>query len=299
LRAAPKHYVEYVLLRLISAPLVLLPYRLSLVLACLLAAVAHYVFRFRVAEAQARMREVFGDTKSPRERRRIAWIAWRNFVFSCVEMLRRRSMSVEWTRRVSNAEDAVKVFDPVISTGRGLLIATPHMGSWELAGRVFQLNDMGMFQMAARQKNPLVDAYWHELRSMGDDDDTVYRGAGALRRVIKYLKAGRCLAILPDLRSRTPALKVPFLGGTANVGEGVGAFARHADVPVFPMIFTRIGWTQHHFKTYPPIWPDPDLDKKADMKRITQEVLVIIDAAIQEQPEQWFWYNKRWILDPL
>ena len=31
---------------------------------------------------------------------------------------------------------------------------------------------------------------------------------------------------------------------------------------------------------------------------MTQEVFTIMEQAIREMPEQWFWYNKSWILDP-
>jgi len=32
---------------------------------------------------------------------------------------------------------------------------------------------------------------------------------------------------------------------------------------------------------------------------MTQAIFDIIEAAIRTDPSQWFWYNKRWILDPL
>ena len=32
---------------------------------------------------------------------------------------------------------------------------------------------------------------------------------------------------------------------------------------------------------------------------LTQQVIDIYDRAIRQEPEQYFWYNKRWVLDPL
>jgi lauroyl/myristoyl acyltransferase len=32
---------------------------------------------------------------------------------------------------------------------------------------------------------------------------------------------------------------------------------------------------------------------------MTQQVLTIVEEAIRADPGQWFWYNKRWILDPV
>ena len=92
---------------------------------------------------------------------------------------------------------------------------------------------------------------------------------------------------------------MPFLGAEANLGEGMALFARHTGVPVFPCLVTRHGWTSHRIRICEPVYPDKSLDKKKDVRRITAHVMKIIEAAIRDDPAQWFWYNKRWVLDPL
>jgi len=68
---------------------------------------------------------------------------------------------------------------------------------------------------------------------------------------------------------------------------------------VFPIISTRIGWGQHRYHVYDPIFPDPKAEKKADAMRITQSFFNILNECVQNEPEQWFWFNRRWIFDPL
>jgi len=98
---------------------------------------------------------------------------------------------------------------------------------------------------------------------------------------------------------RRKDVSVPFLGGFANVGRGMASFAIAAQVPIVPAIFMRKGWTKHEFVHFDPLYPDPMLDKEADIQRITKSVLKTLDEAIRQNPEQWFWYNGRWILDPV
>jgi KDO2-lipid IV(A) lauroyltransferase len=98
---------------------------------------------------------------------------------------------------------------------------------------------------------------------------------------------------------RTEAVKVQFLGKEANIGAGMALFARHAGVPIYPVIVTRIGWARHAARIYPPVHADPALDKQSDVRRMTQQVMDIITAAIHADPGQWFWYNKRWVLEPV
>jgi len=76
-------------------------------------------------------------------------------------------------------------------------------------------------------------------------------------------------------------------------------FAVSANVPILPAIFTRKGWGRHEFIHYDPIFPDPASDRDADARRLTEAVMAIVDKAIRDNPEQWFWYNKRWVLTPL
>jgi KDO2-lipid IV(A) lauroyltransferase len=76
-------------------------------------------------------------------------------------------------------------------------------------------------------------------------------------------------------------------------------FARHAGVPIFPVVVTRVGWTRHVGRIFAPVESDPAADKQADVQRMSQAVMDIISEAIMTEPGQWFWYNKRWVLEPV
>ena len=55
-----KHWAEYILLRILAALIQYMPLRMALAIAWLLAALIHFVFRFRVKTARSRIRDVFG-----------------------------------------------------------------------------------------------------------------------------------------------------------------------------------------------------------------------------------------------
>lgn len=294
----PKHVVEYVLMRMLLWPLVLLPYPLALGLGCGLAWLAHYVFRFRVREGRARLREVFGERFTNREIRRIAWLSWRNFVFSCVEMARAPRLTTEWLRaHVIHDESINRVLEQK-DKGKGGVIAAFHMGSWELFKDVCAMYGIRMFTVSANQKNPLTNKFILRLRA-ANGFEVLLRDRFVLKGMITRLRDGRFLAMLPDLRQRTEGVAVQFLGGTANVPGGMGLLARQTGVPIYPSFLWREGWTRHGYRVADVIWSDPSLDKHADSLRMTQRVFDLFDAFIREHPEQWFWFNKRWILDPL
>jgi len=293
-----KHILEYALLRVLTALLRILPYRAALFIGWLNAWFAFHVVRFRVDEAKRRIRTVLGENVSDKDTTRIAWQSWKNIIFSSVEMMRMDLMTRKWIESVLDAEELFATLKNQTDTGHGAISAVAHMGSWELAGVYGHLIGIPVFTFVAQQNNPLVNAYLNRLRQR-PGIEVISRGTHAVRDILRHLKNGYLLAILPDVRMRQGGMMVPFLGGEANVGEGMAMFARHCNVPIFPSIITRQGWTHHKGKVGPTIWPDSSLDKEADILRMTREVLCFIDEEVRRDPGQWFWFNKRWILDPV
>ena len=184
-------------------------------------------------------------------------------------------------------------------TGRGGIIATMHSGSWEMAAALFgKAYHFPLFSIAAPQKNKLVDDFLNRSR-VGIGFEIVIRNASVLKEILRKIRKGKMLAILQDERGKTDAMSIKFLGKTANIAGGMGFIARQTNVPVFPTIMTRVGCGLQHYRFFEPIYPDPKAEKKDDALRITQSFFDILTECISAEPAQWFWFNKRWIFDPL
>jgi len=295
----PKHIAEYALLRIVVFFTSLLPYRGSLAIGWLIAFIAFHILRLRRDEAIRRMRSVFGDKYTDREYRHIAWISARNTAFNAIEFIANHKMTKEDFNRIFDYGDDVRNLQAQVASGQGAILAGPHMGSWEMIGRALAANGIPVISIAAHQRNPLVNRFFDEARGKTGLKPLIRGEAGILKKIIKRLRNGELLAILTDLRSRTPALKVPFLGGEANIGTGAATFARMTKLPIYPFIVKRHGWSRHSTRLLPTIHPDMNLDKEADIERMMRILMSGIEKAIREEPEQWFWYNSRWILDPV
>lgn len=296
----PKHIAEYLLLRAVCGLIALLPYRLALALAWAGARLAFSGFRWRRRQALARIRQVLGDTISAREVRAIAWRSLRNMAFNLAEMVymggarpRRLPVEIDMQAALVRFRDHTRA-----NPGRGGIFACPHTGNWELAGVAAPACQIDMFTITGLQKNPLVNAYLQKLRH-SPGVELLERGTpNLLRKVLANLRNGRFLAIMPDLRSRQRGVPVRFFGGEVNLYPGMAQFARQANIPVFLAVMKRHGWTRHVMELHGPFEPDPALPKDEDILRLSQTVMELLDAEIRRDPGQWFWYNKRWILDP-
>jgi len=294
----PRYVIEYWLLRFFQVFLTVLPYRGALVVGWCAAVFTHYVMRYRVTESLRRIEEVFPGTYSVREKRSISWQSWKNFAFMVVDLFQLPKIDSRWIEgHVVDGEAFRETILRHAETGRGAVLAAGHMGAAEVASVVLQRFDVPIFLIIGKQKNPLVDEVLCEMRR-ATGIPTVQRGSSLLRQVVGRLKKGGVLAFLADLRVSPTGTKVGFLGSEASVAPGMARFAKQTGVPVIPVITRRVGWTRHSFVLTDPIFPLDDLSKDEDCRRMTQEAFDVLDRAIRETPEQWFWFNKRWVLDP-
>lgn len=294
-----KHLAEYALLRLMALPLRRLPYPCAQAWALIHAAPAALFMRKRILTARQRLRDVFGAGLTEDEVRSAAQKSWENLVLGAVDFIRAPDLSTDAVRAMFDGlPEAVEPLKEHLASGRGAILATPHIGCWELCCYAVSKEGPPVFAIAATQRNKRVEQYIDRHRASAGVN-VISRGSGEMKEVIRRLRSGGVLAILPDVRMRTPGVEVQFLGGRANVGKGMALFARQLEIPVFLFVSTRIDRRRHRIRLLDTIQPCPEIDKESDILRITTEVMSQIDSAIRADPGQWFWYNSRWILDPL
>ncbi|HMP76377.1 MAG TPA: lysophospholipid acyltransferase family protein [Kiritimatiellia bacterium] len=291
-----RYRAEYALLVSISALLNALPLRLALLLAAGCSALVYRLSPGRPRAARKRIAEVFPD-KTPGEVDIIARRALRNLFFSVVETLRFPRLDRAWMERHIDVGNFPEQVEAHLKPGQGAMLVIPHMGNWEMAGLYAGMRGIPMFFLVGRQRNPLAERFLNRARS-ATGIDVLTRDENSARVILRHLKAGKVFGILPDVRMKMPGVAVNFLGHPADLPGGIGLFARRLGVPVFIGHVRRIGWTRHAWQFLPPIWSDPEADPEADAKRITQLAADHFTEAVRRHPDQYFWYNKRWVLEP-
>lgn len=298
MKARPKHVAEYILLRGVVGGLNLLPYRVALAGMWCVAGLLHRVFRFRRAEALRRIHEVLGEELSGKEAGRIAWLSWRNLCFNIVDMARSHRFDRTWVEKHVDVREVDVPLEWMRSHEGGLIFSTLHMGNWDLAGIVIRILGMPAFFIARRQRNPLTNEYLNRMRQSHGEEIISSDQSNIIRAVARRLKQGEVLAILPDVRLNAEALKVRYLGKTANLAPGVAAMASLARCPVFPGMMLRRGWDRFEMVRKDTVYPNPEADREQDIRRMMQELMDICTEWVHEYPEQYFWYNRRWVLEP-
>ena len=289
--------VEYFTLRFACALVNAIPYPLAMSLARGLGWTGFHVLRFKRRRTLERIRKVLPDIPA-REAKRIATRSLQNIFQTGVEMMRAPRLDRDWmNRHVLDGQLYKDKLQSYVDEGKGVVIMVPHSGNWYMAAWSMAKYGLPLFAIAARQRNPKLNAWMN--RQYGDIEVLDRDCRGTLSQIRDKLASGRAFAILPDLRVRDRDVEADFFGGKANVSRSGAAFAVKCGCPIVVACMTRRNG-KHVFSHIATLRPDPDApDKKEEARRLTRETLKLLSDEILKSPGDWYWYNKRWILEPV
>lgn len=292
-----RHRVEYAALRVLDRMLRALPLSAAYALMAVLASIVYRLFPGRPREARRRIAQVFPE-KSSREIDAIARASLRNLFFNIIELVKFPGLSDRWCDQQIDYASFLQNVHPHLAEGQGAIFVIPHMGNWDLAGLVGARRfHLPMFFIVGRQRNPLTDAWIQRIRG-ATGLEFLYREDNNVRAILKKLKEGKIFGMLPDVRMRTPGIPVSLFGFPADIPGGAAVFARRARVPIILGFVRRVGWTRHAWHFEPPFYTDEAADPEEEARRIAQRIADTFTAAVRAYPDQYFWYNKRWVLEP-
>ena len=289
--------VEYGAFRAVCALVNAIPYRAAMAAARGLSAFLFDVLRFQRTRTLGRIRAVFPE-KSEREVAAIARRSLTNVLQSAVEMIRAPRLTRAWMdRHVRDGLLYKNRLQELVDEGRGVVIMVPHSGNWYMAAWSMAKYGLPLFAIGSSQRNPKISGWMN--RQYGDIEVLDRNQKSTLVKIKERLRAGRAFAILPDLRVRMKDVDAPFLGGTANVSHAGAMFAVKCGAPIVVASMRREGG-QHVFNHIATLRPNAAApDAKEEARRLTREVFALLDAEVRARPGEWFWFNKRWILEPV
>ena len=134
----------------------------------------------------------------------------------------------EWIRY-----DGLENFTAAQAKGRGVLVATAHLGNWELSAFTHALMTAPMHIVVRPLDNPRVDAWVEQRRALSGNH--IIHKKEAAREILRALAAGDAVGILID-QNTTPAegVFIDFFGRKACAGTAFVKFAHHTGAAVVP-----------------------------------------------------------------
>jgi KDO2-lipid IV(A) lauroyltransferase len=175
---------------------------------------------------------------------------------------------------------------------RGVLIATAHLGNWELSAFAHALMTEPMNVMVRPLDNPMIDAIVEARRTLSGNR-LIYKHDGA-RAVLRALRGNEAVGILVDQNtSAAEGVFVDFFGKKACASPVFVKFAYHSGAPV---ILGFALWEEARRKYVLRFYPRIELTGDAAID--TQRLHTALENVIRAYPDQWLWIHRRWKTRP-
>lgn len=232
--------------------------------------------------------------KSEVERREIARGVYRSLALAAIEAVTSDLIPDDALRDAVRVTDW-KGLDVLLDTRQPVLIASAHLGSWELFAEVMARRRY-VFSAVVR---PLAGAFneWIVKNRKAAGVELILQ-RGALRRMLAALEQGRAVVQLIDqVLPAKDGVFVPFFGRLASTTPAISMAARVSKAPVYVVAAVRVGeGLEMHVEGPVPLTDTGDRDH--DLTEHTARLTAIIEGLIRRYPDQWLWLHRRWKVAP-
>ena len=242
------------------------------------------------------LRQAYPEGKGDAELRRIGRVATGNFLKVSMDMIRvhRLLAAGKLEERIDGIEELRRRFG-----GKGVLIVTGHLGSWEAGGFAMALATKETHAIVRVFKNPLLQGFIERTRRAAGLH--IHSRRGGIRGLARALRRGAVCLQVVDQNQRLRGAFVPFFGRIASTERSAATLAVRQGyrVAMCSCIRTGVGF-RFEIRFHREFEPEPvlDGDTSAAVLRLVRKINAGLEEAILAAPEQYCWIHERYRTQP-
>jgi len=181
------------------------------------------------------------------------------------------------------------LLEQAIEQGRGVIIASPHLGSWEFIGQYLQarhpITCMYKPPLNAAVNRLMLAGRTHLGMALAPTD------TGGIRILLSALKRGEQVGILPDQDPKEGAgVFAPFFGIPTKTMTLLPKLAARSGATVLVAYAERLAWGRGYRIHFLPV--DAAVNSKDELAAVTA-LNQAVEQAIRQSPAQYQWSYKR------
>ncbi|HLN43011.1 MAG TPA: phosphatidylinositol mannoside acyltransferase [Acidimicrobiales bacterium] len=180
-----------------------------------------------------------------------------------------------------------------MEAGKGVIMALPHIGSWEWGGAWLALQGYPMTSVAEPLKPPaMYDWFVAQREAMGLT--IVPLGAQASGVLLRTLKAGKLVGLLCDRDIGGNGVDVELFGERTTMPAGPAMLALRTGAVLLPTAVYSGPGIEHTAVIMPPVPAERTGRLRQDVARVTQLIASDLEQLIRRAPEQWHLFQPNW-----
>ncbi|CAL9387735.1 phosphatidylinositol mannoside acyltransferase [Streptomyces sp. enrichment culture] len=234
---------------------------------------------------------------SPERLAELSRAGMRSYLRYWMESFRLPAWSAERIRNGFDPKDVHHLTDGLAS-GRGVVLALPHLANWDLAGAWVTTELRTPFTTVAERLKPesLYDRFVAYREGLGMEV-LPHSGGSAFGTLARRLRDGGLVCLVADRDLSSSGVEVDFFGATARMPAGPALLAQQTGALLLPVTL----WYDHspvmRGRVHPPI-EVPESGTRAEKTSVmTQALANAFATGIAEHPEDWHMLQRLWLAD--
>ncbi|MEU7014740.1 phosphatidylinositol mannoside acyltransferase [Streptomyces sp. NPDC046385] len=234
---------------------------------------------------------------SPERLRELSKAGMRSYMRYWMESFRLPTWSKERAAGSFDPKD-VHYLKDALASDRGVVLALPHMGNWDLAG-VWVTRALGVpFTTVAERLKPesLYDRFVAYRESLGMEV-LPHTGGFAFGTLARRLRAGGLVCLVADRDLSSSGVEVSFFGEPTRMPAGPAILAQQTGALLIPVTLWYDDTDVMRGQLHAPLDVPESGTRAEKTSSMTQALADIFAAGIADHPEDWHMLQRLWLAD--
>ncbi|MFI5661837.1 phosphatidylinositol mannoside acyltransferase [Streptomyces sp. NPDC051684] len=249
-----------------------------------------------VLRLEANLARVVPDA-TPQRLQQLSRKGMRSYLRYWMESFRLPAWSKERIKEGFSVKD-VHYLTEGLDAGKGVILALPHMGNYDLAGAWVTTKLDTPFTTVAERLKPetLYDRFVAYREGLGMEV-LPHTGGAAFGTLARRLRAGGLVCLVADRDLSTSGVEVKFFGETTRMPAGPAMLAQQTGALLLPVTLWYDDSPIMRGRVHPPV-DVPETGTRAEKTSVmTQALADAFATGIADHPEDWHMLQRLWLAD--
>ncbi|MBP0933364.1 phosphatidylinositol mannoside acyltransferase [Streptomyces goshikiensis] len=234
---------------------------------------------------------------SPERLRALSQAGMRSYMRYWMESFRLPTMETSRFGRDVRMQDE-DILREALASGRGVVVALPHLANWDLAG-AWAVGHLGVpFTTVAERLKPetLFDRFVAYRESLGMEV-LPHTGGAAFGTLARRLRAGGLVCLVADRDLSASGVEVDFFGSAARMPAGPALLAQQTGAVLLPATLYYGDTPKMYGRIHPEVTVPQTGTRTEKTAAMTQALADAFASGISEHPEDWHMLQRLWLDD--
>ncbi|RAG83506.1 phosphatidylinositol mannoside acyltransferase [Streptacidiphilus pinicola] len=200
--------------------------------------------------------------------------------------------------RASFTPEHIERLDDTLAAGRGVVLALPHMGNWDLAGAWVVVRGYPFSTVAERVKpEKLWERFMAYREGLGMEVLPLTGGAHTMATLAKRLRAGKLVCLVGDRDLSASGIEVDFLGEKTRMPAGPAALAAQTGAALLPVTLWYDETKVMRGCVHEEILVPEEGTRREKSAAMTQAMADVWAAGVREHAKDWHMLQRFWLAD--